>query len=172
MTSTLLQLRNATRTLRPDYTGKLPNQANPVKIIRQVPNLRSKFLLIEGEVFPVTGDHPYKVSIQFFGMDCVDVQSRARPMPLKLQDGKTVYCQQFSYQDTPVLVRCTCPDFRFVWSWWDNSIRSLLGPPKHYTRKTPPPPAGRPFANPVKTPGLCKHLIEFSLRLNQEGIVA
>ena len=125
-------------------------------------------MLIEGEVFPVTGTRPYKVSIQLYGMELRDARDRTHPMPLRFQDGTTKYAAQFSYASTPVQVRCTCPDFRFVWSWWDNSVQSLLGPPKRYTRKT----TTRPEANPPHAPGLCKHLIEFSLRLNQEGIIS
>ncbi len=59
-----------------------------------------------------------------------------------------------------------CPDFQFRFSWEDRAQQALYGgPPKVYTRKTPPPPLGRPEVNPEFIPGICKHLYDFAKQL-------
>lgn len=53
-----------------------------------------------------------------------------------------------------------CPDFKWTWAWYDAKQRALVGKrPEPYTRKTPPPPDGLPYRNPLKVAGICKHLI-------------
>jgi hypothetical protein len=64
-------------------------------------------------------------------------------------------------------VRCTCLDFYFTFSKWNNQDKSLYGPPPEpYTPKTQRAPR-----NPSRKPGLCKHLLKVVQELKNERLV-
>jgi hypothetical protein len=64
-------------------------------------------------------------------------------------------------------VRCTCLDFYFTFSKWNQSDRSLYGdPPPQYTPRT-----NRAERNPTHKPGLCKHLMKVVQELRNEQVV-
>ncbi len=64
-------------------------------------------------------------------------------------------------------VRCTCLDFYFTFSKWNETDKSLYGePPQPYTPRT-----NRAPRNPGKTPGLCKHLLKVIQELKNEKLV-
>lgn len=71
-----------------------------------------------------------------------------------------------------VELSCTCMDY--AWRFWmqnyqkDTQFGQGPGP---YRRKTPPPPEGRPYANPMEVTGMCKHLIKLSDELQKTGIL-
>jgi hypothetical protein len=71
-----------------------------------------------------------------------------------------------------VELSCTCMDY--AWRFWmqnyqkDTQFGQGPGP---YRRKTPPPPQGRPYANPMEVTGMCKHLIKLSEQLEKDGIL-
>lgn len=71
-------------------------------------------------------------------------------------------------KDNTVKVRCTCLDFYHRFSTWNFQDDSLYGPkPPPYRRKT----ITRPPANPMRVPGLCKHLIKLTRTLRGVKIV-
>lgn len=66
-----------------------------------------------------------------------------------------------------VRVHCTCPDFRWTFSWPNKSNNALQGDPAPaYNRTT-----NRPPRNPTNSAGLCKHLIKSYLDVNNEHLV-
>ena len=70
--------------------------------------------------------------------------------------GETYYVKKFDKYRNPINVRCDCKDFfmRFAWYNFYNG-HCLYGPaPKPYRRKT----TWYPPQNPMKYPGICKHL--------------
>ena len=71
-----------------------------------------------------------------------------------------------------VELSCTCMDY--AWRFWMQNFQqdTQFGKgPNPYRRKTPPPPDGRPYANPEEVAGMCKHLIKLSDHLQQIGIL-
>lgn len=113
----------------------------------------------------------HKCTIMFSGLKfakepfkgCIDVEYK----------GTMYYVEKPSLNKTTIRVRCSCKDFYFVFSYWDYVNRAILGPkPKKYTRKTPPPSqGGRPYVNPDKIPGLCKHVFQFLRYLKSKGYI-
>ena len=64
-------------------------------------------------------------------------------------------------------VRCTCLDFYFTFSKWNQNDKSLYGePPAPYTPKTDRAPR-----NAQHKPGLCKHLLRVMQELKNERVV-
>lgn len=64
-------------------------------------------------------------------------------------------------------VRCSCHDHYFTWGWWNFIHDACFGVrPRPYKRKTPPPPKGYPYRNPLKIVGICRHIVN-SVRLLQ-----
>lgn len=67
---------------------------------------------------------------------------------------------------------CTCLDY--AWRFWMQNYQKDVQfgqGPSPYRRKTPPPPQGRPYANPMEVTGMCKHLIALSQSLEKTGIL-
>lgn len=77
------------------------------------------------------------------------------------------YTEPPELDKNPVRVSCSCPAY-YYYFWYANKQAKAhsRGNLRPYIRKTPPPPAGLPYKNPDKIPGLCKHLIAFSNYLN------
>jgi DNA gyrase subunit B len=64
-----------------------------------------------------------------------------------------------------------CPDYRFRWEKPNYDAGALIGRWRPYTRKTPKPPLGYPYANPFNLPGFCKHIYAMLSILNRLGRV-
>ena len=68
-----------------------------------------------------------------------------------------------------IQVRCNCLDFHYRFSRINATNGSLYGKaPPAYQRKTDT----RPPVNPMKVPGMCKHLLALVDELQKMGIVA
>ena len=66
-----------------------------------------------------------------------------------------------------VLVSCTCLDFYYMFSVWNQKDMSLHGdPPEPYIKKT-----DRPVRNPQRVSGACKHILRLSDTLIGDGIL-
>jgi hypothetical protein len=71
-----------------------------------------------------------------------------------------MYAKPIVFDETKVAVRCSCPDFRFTFAWYDKEVGSLAyGALKQYVRKT----TYMPERNPLHVVGLCKHLLALTL---------
>lgn len=113
----------------------------------------------------------YVTSIQFFDIDFFDEKDKKdHPLPVKVH-GKIHYHQVPSVGRNTVLLKCSCPDFRFRWEkpLFDNG--ALIGQWRKYTRVTPPPPVGLPHANPEELMGYCKHVNSLLFALKDSGYV-
>lgn len=120
-----------------------------MKGVTQYPDLHRVTIMFSGLKF---AKEPFK--------NCIDVEYK----------GKVYYVEKPSLNKTTIRVRCSCKDFYFCFSLWDYLNRAIVGPkPKKYTRKTPPPSqGGRPYVNPGKIPGLCKHVFWLLKYLKQK----
>lgn len=117
----------------------------------------------------------------FKGVNNLVVSSKQKmsgrwPKGKRPTSSKGIYTQvvRFSFKDSggtvgknkpkisknKVTVRCGCDDYYYKYWFWNKKAKAHEGSSfAPYTRKTPPPPEGRPEVNPSHTPGLCKHLI-------------
>ena len=79
-------------------------------------------------------------------------------------DGQNYFLEQISFNND-VLLRCNCADFSFRFNFYDYTDKSLYGRKrKKYESKGGPP------ANPMKMPGMCKHLLKLIEVLKNDGI--
>lgn len=86
--------------------------------------------------------------------------------------GEKYYFEKPSIDKNPIRIRCSCKDFtmRFMKECYDAHIL-YGGTYQRYHRVTPPPPEGRPYVNPLKVPGMCKHVYACITRSVTEGWV-
>ena len=82
--------------------------------------------------------------------------------------GKLVHLLPIQLSDSNVKVSCNCLDFHHRFAYFNHDDESLYGQkPDPYVRKT----TTRPPANPMKVPGMCKHLIKLVDTLQKRNIV-
>lgn len=68
-----------------------------------------------------------------------------------------------------VKVNCTCLDFYYRFSIWNNQKNSLIGdvPPPYIKKRE----SNREPVNPSKSPGVCAHIIKLFDYVKREGLV-
>jgi len=67
-----------------------------------------------------------------------------------------------------VKVNCDCKDYEFRFANFNIQNKCHLGPPPPpYVRKT----TTRPEVNPMKVPGMCKHLLRVTEDMQKQGIL-
>lgn len=137
------------------------NRIGSVQLLEINPLSTNKQVIIKSQVFAMTpGAFPYQQTLVFSGVDFVEKKDKEHPLPVTLRNGNLVFAEELNSQTHPMQLRCSCPDFKWTWAWFDAKEKVLVGKrPEPYVRKTPPPPEGLPFRNPIKVPGMCKHLI-------------
>ncbi len=82
-------------------------------------------------------------------------------------DRKLYSFHPLSLENTDVLVRCNCSDFRYRFAYYNKLDRSLYGsPPAKYIANGMGPPA-----NPLELEGMCKHLMKTMQVLRDSGIL-
>lgn len=164
---TLAQLIRSTMTLA---NGPARFRTNPISdrrtLIKYVPYLVTKSVLFQFNVFALSDRAEYSVNLFFNGLDI-----RKDPFPNSFYmkyKGEMFYANIFDISKANVTVRCSCRDFRFVWSWYNREQKALFGPnPLPYTRKT----STRPSPNPRHIPGLCKHTFHCARDLQDMGLL-
>lgn len=83
-------------------------------------------------------------------------------------DNSEYYIQRIT-KNSNIKVNCSCLDFHYRFSVWDNRFKALDGnPPPPYVRKT----QTRPSVNPMQSPGLCKHIIGLMDDLRSQNLFA
>lgn len=82
-------------------------------------------------------------------------------------DGQTYYMKRPILSGDDVLLRCKCADFFWRFNYFDHLDRSL------YSRKRRPYVAlhNPGSANPLKMPGMCKHIMKMMEVLVNTGII-
>lgn len=96
----------------------------------------------------------YKTSILFDNIVYLDEPSQFS-YNFEANDGSEYNIDRVT-KSSNIKVNCSCLDFYYRFAVWDNKFKSLDGDvPPPYVRKT----NNRPEVNPMKTPGLCKHII-------------
>ena len=72
---------------------------------------------------------------------------------------------KLSLENNDVLLRCNCNDFKWRFNFYDHIDKSLYG----NKRKKYENLGGAP-ANPMKLPGMCKHIMKTAQALKDAGI--
>lgn len=113
-----------------------------------------------------SGPHQYDSTIMFHGVIYED-QDRPDNVSFMGPDKQEVHMVPIQLNKNNAEVRCTCLDFYFTFSKWNQSDRSLYGsPPAPYNPKTDRVPR-----NPTHKPGMCKHLLRVMQELKNERVV-
>lgn len=137
-----------------------------VKQIRYTPHTANNSLEVDGVVSSSTGtDHSVTV---LFNKVAYEQSDSSTNVTFTTSSDTEQSITPIQLARTTIRVRCSCLDFRFRFATWNHSDNSLMGEkPPMYIRKTDT----RPPANPLKTPGVCKHIIEIIRSVQQSGIV-
>lgn len=111
----------------------------------------------------------YQLNLQFFKVQYSD--SKTADMKPIDSEGSKLFYKVPSVRNNPVHIKCSCPDFRFRFEKELYDAGGLVGNWRRYTRKTPPPPVGYPYANPKHLLGFCKHVWSALDYLRTKGLV-
>lgn len=141
------------------------NKTGLAEIIEVRPSkTKEPYLIIHAQV---RGTKLWQQRLHFPSVKLSEEPKKGYEIPIKDKRGFTYYCPQLS-EHTPILVRCSCPDFRFSFMWEDYAEKSLQGRRISYQRKT----TTRPPRNPDGIPGVCKHLIAVINKLESLGFMS
>jgi len=90
----------------------------------------------------------------------------------KAINGEEYHVSPVSRRMNNVEMSCDCMDYQWRFASQNYQKDTQFGqPPPPYQRKTPLPPAGRPYANPMEVSGMCKHMVRFADQLQQVGLL-
>lgn len=157
--SSLTDLYSSTIQAFPN-TGLRQHATHPIRItnIRWTPFQGMRTLFVKG--LAQSEGNEYNPIILF-----KRVNFNLNELKLAASDGVEYTMGKISLENTDVSVRCNCPDFRWRFSYYDHVDKSLYGTkPRKYVRVEG---SNRPPANPLKLPGMCKHIIKLVEALQQ-----
>lgn len=126
-------------------------------------NTKNRYLIIHAQTH---GTKLWQQILHFPTVFASEKPIAGHEIPIKDSHGNIYYLPKLK-GSTPVLVRCSCPDFRFSFMWEDYDVKSLSGRRISYERKT----TTRPKRNPEHIPGICKHLMGVINRLVSIGVM-
>lgn len=110
--------------------------------------------------------HKYEPSIQFDNI-IYDDADHSDNTTFKAIDNREYHIVPIELAKHNCKVRCNCLDFYYRFAPQNNADQSLLGnPPPPYAKKT-----NRPFVNPQRVPGVCKHLLRAIQALRTVNVV-
>lgn len=167
MEMTYNQLLRQTKTGETVRNSPRESNSNKVQIQEVVLNasLGDKTLTAKGRTR--TTNKNYETIIVFSGVTFFNEGGHGR-QEIQVSDGSSYFIDPIRPYKSNVKVRCTCLDFYFRWSVWDQRDKALTGePPEPYHRKTDTYPP----VNPQQLSGVCKHIIALTNYLKKERII-
>ena len=147
------------------HTNKRQNAPAPnVATIKYTPHLGNASLEIDATV--AGSDQPHSVTV-LCSKVTFEPQDTPSNVTITTSAGSEQSLAPIQLARSNIRVRCTCMDFRFRFALWNFNDNSLMG------EKPPPyvPTSNRPPVNPLRTPGVCKHIIATIRSAQQSGIV-
>lgn len=120
------------------------------------------YLIVNSQV---RGTKLWQQTLHFPATIVSDVPSDVTPFQIDMGHGNYKFIAQLSGDD-PVMLRCSCPDYRHSFSWENYDVKSLQGKRIPYNRV---PGSNRPPRNPDHIPGICKHLRAVIFELQKKG---
>lgn len=148
-----------------EFAGAGLRVSGNIKKLEVIPFWGTKMLDFEAQVKSASSNNLYTIKMQFYGMDFSEDFSKKTPVKWEDKKGNVFY-SSLLHPHTRIGVNCTCPDFRFTFSWWLKNKGSLTGKLKKYQRKT----IDRKPRNVGKVVGACKHIFSILTALEQIGI--
>lgn len=141
-------------------TTKRQHVVQPIIVeeLRWTPFVGMKTLFIKGHTRNET--RHYDTIILFKNVDY-----NGKEVKITASDGEIYKFNKLSLENTDALVRCTCPDFKWRFNYYDHVDKSLYGSKRKKYEST-----GKIAANPQRLPGMCKHLMATTKVLNDAGI--
>ncbi len=127
--------------------------------ILYLPSMQNKILQVKADT-TTTGTNVYQTFVVF--NDVIILLDRAEEDMVRFK-GPSGFFYYFKPVDidSDVRVSCSCLDFYYRFAVFDDKNKALFGKaPPPYIKKT-----NRPYVNPFKTPGVCKHTIALINRL-------
>lgn len=135
-----------------------------VQTLSLVPALPSKVLKIEAKIKGET--NVYDVVIQFDNVVFEKIET-TKNVEIKGIDNKPYFIKPIQLSTNNAKVSCSCLDFKWRFSLWNLRNNSLYGQsPQSYVKKSERPPV-----NPLKVPGVCKHIIKTTETLRESGLI-
>lgn len=110
----------------------------------------------------------YDPQIQFLGVKFLPAAT-ATSTTIMGSDGEERHIEPIDLARSNVKVRCNCLDFYFRFASWNYSDQSLWGRKPPLYRKVPG--SNRPPVNPMRVPGVCKHIVRVVEHLRQIKVV-
>ena len=149
-------------------TKKRQHATDPIKItqIKIMPYQKSTKLLVEG-----TADSDGKLYSPRILFMNVSFRKNKDPdsVTFTASDGQMYNVLPINIKTNDVKVRCNCLDFFYRFALWNYNNGSIYGrKPPLYRRKT----TTYPPVNPLKVPGICKHLIKLVDAIQESGLLA
>lgn len=129
---------------------------------------KNNFLVAKAVVPSSSSGSKYSVNVIFKKVKYLTEKKPGFNLVINDKVSKSKYFIQKPTDLTEVAVRCSCPDHRFMWHWYNADNKSLVGPRIPYVRKAG---STRPPKNPDQLPGFCKHIISTMLKLQKMNLV-
>lgn len=170
----LADLKNAMAKAKKHPFGALPRKADTypkmgIQKLETLPAPGINSLIYKAQIKSQSTSEIYMTSVQFFGME-FSPEKKPNWIPVEF-NGKPLYYAKPSVSKNEVKLYCQCQDYRFRFEKPNFDRKGQIGNYRRYTRKTPPPPAGYPYANPQNVPGYCKHVHSLLMALNRSQLV-
>lgn len=161
----LKDVKQELRKFRPGTTRKYPiyRVTKMTSVGSEITKSVSYKAVVSGET------NNYQINIQFFKVKYAEGKKEGYS-PVDAE-GEKLYYKIPTIRSNPVHIKCSCPDFRFRFEKELYDAGGLVGNWRRYTRKTPPPPKGYPYANPQHLLGFCKHVWSALDHLKSKGLV-
>lgn len=154
-------------------TTKVRDKQYPTNAVMNVDYkyvLQNKQLYIKSNVVPWSTDRkiPFALSMIIDRVQTTEVGNAPfnEIIYYYLNPKEKILLKKPSFDNT-CRVRCQCKDFYFMWSYYDQKNKALVGTHKPYIRLTDT----YPERNPTHSPGLCKHLLVFIKKLVDTKII-
>jgi hypothetical protein len=138
----------------------------PMRGLEISPMVGIKSLNFRGTVKGSSGKN-YIATCQFHKVDYDSNENEDIKEPIDVK-GKKVFYAKPSMSLNPVMVKCTCPDFRFRFEKPLYDDKGLIGMWNRYTKV---PGSNRGPVNPENHLGLCKHLYSFVNKLIAQSYI-
>ncbi len=115
-----------------------------------IPSVKDKILQVITKTN--TDNDKYTTIVVFHGVSYVN---RETPGSKRIISPSNIQYFVTKNDTKDIQVSCSCMDFYYRFATWDDNQNALYGsPPPPYIKTT-----NRPFVNPFKSPGVCKHII-------------
>jgi hypothetical protein len=157
--SSIEKLYNSSVRAFPDTTLR-QHAVQPIIIesLRWMPFVSMKTLFVKGNAR--NEDRHYTTIILF-----KEVNYNSQELKLKASDGKIYKFAKLSLENNNVSIRCSCPDFKWRFNYYNHLDESLFGKKrKKYEGTT------GVSANPKELPGMCKHIMATTKVLFDAGL--